>query len=655
MGQSLSEERESVIRGEIALALARIGPDAVPSLLQAAKGADKGVAKLALRTLGEMKPFPQAALPVLIGSLPDKSLRDEAALVILGLGSEAKAAVLFFVEELNQGQVGYLTFDVLGKMGSEAKVAILPLVKLLKARDRFNRQAEVDRLRYNVAVTLASIGPEAIPALTQVLKEGEGGDWAAFALGRIGPEAKPAVPVLIESLKHERGTVRERSAEALGRIGRGAKEAVPHLILLLGDLLPSTSQKASEALGKIGPDAIPQLVRALKDHRDGVRVHAASALGDIGPGAVTAIPALIEAVEANPRNTSLRPVIESALKRIGPEGKAALAVIESKEAEQYRSQTSGPLPEGALMRLVSPRSEHGNAVYSVAFSPTDSLLVSGGEDRTIHLWDVGKGKESHRIQIDSDQFSVHSVAFSPDGTILATAHNHVIYLWETSTGKQLRELTGHQTPVGSLTFSPDGKTLASRDRMGSPPSPTIDGGTVRLWDVHTGRQLEKLRSRVYLCTCLAFSEDGAALAIADSHGGLRVLSTADRAKKGDFGQEVRVSAVTFSDGGKTLITGGVDGMIRFWDVRTCKEMRRIQGHAARITCLVLSADRKVMVSSGGDKTVRVWEVATPKELATLKGHKGEVNSVSISPDGRTVASGSADFTILVWDLTRIKR
>ncbi len=129
-------------------------------------------------------------------------------------------------------------------------------------------------------------------------------------------------------------------------------------------------------------------------------------------------------------------------------------------------------------QLLKTLQGHLRPVNSVAFSPDGNLLASGSGDRTI-LWEISNGKVLCIMQGQTE--NVYSVAFSPDGSLLAGGK---MRLWETSSGKLLNTLQADLGTVWSVAFSPSGKLLAS-------------GGfdqTVRLWETSSGKLLHTLRS-----------------------------------------------------------------------------------------------------------------------------------------------------------------
>jgi formylglycine-generating enzyme required for sulfatase activity/WD40 repeat protein len=102
------------------------------------------------------------------------------------------------------------------------------------------------------------------------------------------------------------------------------------------------------------------------------------------------------------------------------------------------------------------------------------------------------------------------------------------------------------------------------------------------------------------------------------------------------------------DGGRVLTTG-IDGTLRTWDLATGKERSRIQAHKDWAVGVAVSPDGKRAVTSGNDKTVRLWDLETGKELRRFEGHTNFVWSVMFSSDGQRVLSGSHDKTVRLWD------
>ncbi|MEW5860520.1 MAG: serine/threonine-protein kinase [Cyanobacteriota bacterium] len=274
-------------------------------------------------------------------------------------------------------------------------------------------------------------------------------------------------------------------------------------------------------------------------------------------------------------------------------------------------QTSTPLitpnPKPSIPAVVVPQNwrcvqtltGHSDVVTSIAFSPDGQLLASGSNDETIKLWQPITGKEIRTLTGHSDW--VNSVAFSSDGQILASGSKDMtIKLWQPITGKEIRTLKGHSFPVNSVAFSPDGQLLASGSW----------DNTTKLWQTVTGKEIRTLK-----------------------------------------GHSFPVNSVAFSPDGQLLASGSWDKTIKIWQTVTGKQTRTLKGHSDWVRSVAFSPDGQLLASGSWDNTIKLWQTVTGKEIRTLKGHSLPVRSVAFSPDGQLLASGSGDKTIKIWRLS----
>ena len=310
----------------------------------------------------------------------------------------------------------------------------------------------------------------------------------------------------------------------------------------------------------------------------------------------------------------------------------------------------------------------GGGVNGVAFSPDGTLLASADADGTVKLWNTATGKAPH-APLSADPglgpsglaTGVNAVAFSPDGTLLASADvGGIVQLWNTATRQEL----GAPLPAGTVAgadvygvaFSPHGTLLASAD----------DDGTVTLWNTATRREvgapLPAGPGTGGGVNGVAFSPDGMLLASADADGTVTLWNTATRREVGaplpaGTGTGGGVNGVAFSPDGTLLASADADGTVTLWNTATRKEggapLPAGPGTGGGVNEVAFSPDGTLLASADADGTVTLWSTATRKEvgapLPAGTGTGGGVNGVAFSPDGTLLASADADGTVTLWN------
>jgi WD40 repeat protein len=245
----------------------------------------------------------------------------------------------------------------------------------------------------------------------------------------------------------------------------------------------------------------------------------------------------------------------------------------------------------------------------LALSPVGKTLAVAGSG--VQLWQTATGQRIGTTLPSAGNGRYRSVAFSPDGTMLATlGADGTARIWNVTTQQQAgapMTVDGPGAAGGAVAFSPNGKTLAT---AGS-------GGQVQLWSVATRQRLGKPMAAGPSVATLAFSPDGKALATAAGDGSVRLWDVTSQQEIGTpMGADAQpVYAATFGSGGSTLATASGDGSVRLWDVATQQEIGApLTAGLQPVYAAAFGPGGRTLATASGDGAARVWGVAFPADL-----------------------------------------
>jgi WD40 repeat protein/flagellar biosynthesis GTPase FlhF len=337
--------------------------------------------------------------------------------------------------------------------------------------------------------------------------------------------------------------------------------------------------------------------------------------------------------------------------RLAAEASASLAVDAEKSVQQSLSalrafriakirhpaaSVEDTLREGILRLRVRAvlRLQKKGSVQVARFSPDDSLVFVGGVGGAA-LFDRSRGFRARALLPRTD---ILDAAFSPDGTLVAGAggrNDRIAHVWDVRTGAQVLALE-HQGAVNSVAFSPNGQLIATGSA----------DGTARLWSVAGGLLLASFQhetgARGKAVQYVAFSPDGTRLLTVGGNKFARVFDVARHAELFALNNVGVVNAARFSHDGNLIATAGATEAVRIWSAKTGDPVD-VLNLTGRVADLAFSPNDKLLATAGSNDTIaRVWNFAQQTWVAHITQHRSGVESVTFTPDSGSVITAGRD-------------
>jgi Prp8 binding protein len=254
---------------------------------------------------------------------------------------------------------------------------------------------------------------------------------------------------------------------------------------------------------------------------------------------------------------------------------------------------------------------HTEAIYSIAFDPQGSHLASASMDRSIMLWDVAGESKNYNV-LNGHKNGVLEVKWSSSSSLVSCSADKTVAIWDAIKGVRTRKLTDHSGIVNSCSIARDTPNIFA---SGS------DDCTAIIWDQRSKRQLQSIY------------------------------------------HDYQITSVCMTNDGNGVYTGGIDNIIRRWDLRMNSEDAvedlRLDGHTDVVTGLALSPNGNHLLSNSMDASLHCWDVKPFRAEGTgrwEKSYGGATHGAeklllrcSWSPDQEKVACGSADRMVYIWD------
>lgn len=292
--------------------------------------------------------------------------------------------------------------------------------------------------------------------------------------------------------------------------------------------------------------------------------------------------------------------------------------------------------ETGTWKKLSEFNDHKAAITALVFSKGDSQLTSTDKDTAeIRIWDVNKAKLLFKFDRTPSAGEFRVAAFSADGKWLAGASADVLRFRSLPTGKLLVHRSSDNVLKDGLLLSPDGTRLMAGG----------NDGEVRLWVTETGREIKRLKGHKTPIQALGWNEDDKNFVSAASALLWWQPMDGSAVRKWDSGP---VASLGFTREALFLLTGDI-GHVRLWQVSSGAVKRSMKVGDELISHIATHPTKNIVAVAFG-KTLQLWDWDQGTKLKEWSEHKAAISGLAFSNNGEWLVSTSRKEDVWLWKL-----